>query len=129
MGTSDESSRLIMDPSLASQRGSTRFSTYSTAPSVANTFQTTLSSDSANQEISDIENGLIKLENKKLATQRFVPTKEKTEHLSSLALGAKLERALGRRMGGQDAVMRERKKTVTENEKPAMQPEKVAPVA
>jgi hypothetical protein len=107
----------------------TRFSTYSAAPSVANTVKTTLSSDSANQEISDIENGLIKLENKKLATQRFVPTKEKSEHLSSLALGAKLERALGRRMGGQDAVMRERKKTVTENEKPAMQSEKVAPVA
>lgn len=38
-----------------------------------------------------------------------MPTVEKTENLSKLALGAKLERALGRRMGGQDAVMRERK--------------------
>ena len=53
-----------------------------------------------------------------MGQQRFVPTPEKTEHLSKLALGAKLERALGRRMGGQDAVMRERKKTVSENEKP-----------
>lgn len=35
-------------------------------------------------------------------------TKEKTELLSKLALGAKLERALGRRMGGQDAVMRKK---------------------
>jgi hypothetical protein len=51
-----------------------------------------------------------------LGQQRFVPTAEKTEHLSKLALGAKLERALGRRMGGQDAVMRDRTKSVS-NEK------------
>lgn len=94
---------------LASKRASTRFSTYSTAPSVANTVKTSLSSASAQQEIKDIEDGLEKLENKKLATQRFVPTQEKSEHLSKLALGAKLERALDRRMGGQDAVMRVRK--------------------
>jgi len=56
------------------------------------------------------------LENKKLATQRYVPTKEKSENLSKLALGAKLERALGRRMGGQDAVMRKRNVSV-DNEK------------
>jgi hypothetical protein len=76
------------------------------APSVANTVMTSLSSASAHQEIKDIEEGLEKLENKKLATQRYVPTQEKSENLSKLALGAKLERALGRRMGGQDAVMR-----------------------
>ncbi|CAL3964999.1 unnamed protein product [Diplocarpon coronariae] len=128
MGASLDSSRPIMAPSLSSNRGSTRFSTYSAAPSVATTVQTTLSSDSAHQEIKDIKNCLLKLENKKLVTQRYVPTKEKTEHLSSLALGAKLERALGRRMGGQDAVMRERKKMVTNSEKP-IESEKVAPVA
>lgn len=93
-------------PQLASKRASTRFSTYSMAPSVANTVMTSLSSASAHQEIKDIEEGLEKLENKKLATQRYVPTQEKSENLSKLALGAKLERALGRRMGGQDAVMR-----------------------
>ena len=37
--------------------------------------------------------------------------------MSKLALGAKLERALGRRMNGQDAEMRVRKKTVVESEK------------
>jgi hypothetical protein len=101
---------------LASKRASTRFSTYSTAPSVANTVKTSLSSASAQQEIKDIEEGLEKLENKKLASQRFVPSQEKTENLSKLALGAKLERALGRRMGSQDAVMRDRRKTVTEKD-------------
>jgi len=109
MGASLDSSRPIMAPSLASKRASTRFSTYSAAPSVANTVKTSLSSASAHQEIREIEEGLQKLENKKLATQRFVPSKEKSEHLSKLALGAKLERALGRRMGSQDAVMRVRK--------------------
>jgi len=36
---------------------------------------------------------------------------EKTENLSKLALGAKLERALGRRMGGQDAEFRVKRKS------------------
>lgn len=83
---------------------------------MANTVKTSLSSASAQQEIKDIEEGLEKLENKKLASQRFVPSQEKTENLSKLALGAKLERALGRRMGSQDAVMRDRRKTVTEKD-------------
>jgi len=78
--------------------------------------KTSLSSASAQQEIKDIEEGLDKLENKKLASQRFVPSQEKTESLSKLALGAKLERALGRRMGSQDAVMRDRRTKVTEKD-------------
>jgi hypothetical protein len=53
-----------------------------------------------------ITEGLDKLENKKLGAQRYVPSEQKTEVLSKLALGAKLERALERRMDGQDAVMR-----------------------
>ncbi|KAG9241137.1 hypothetical protein BJ878DRAFT_403724, partial [Calycina marina] len=106
MPTSLESHRPIMAPSvLSSNRASTRFSTYSNAPSVANT---SLTSDSAHQEIQTIEDGLTKLENKKLASQRFVMTPEQTETQNKLALGAKLDRALGRRMGGQDAVMREK---------------------
>jgi len=116
MGGSLESSRPMMAPSVASKRESTRFSTYSAAPSVANTVKTSLSTASAQQEIKDIEEGLEKLDNKKLASQRFVPSQEKTESLSKLALGAKLERALGRRMGSQDAVMRDRRKTVTEKD-------------
>lgn len=35
-----------------------------------------------------------------------MPTAEKTDDMNKLALGAKVERALGRRMTGQDAVMR-----------------------
>lgn len=94
---------------LTSARASARYSTYSTTPSLTpttNTVQTSLTSDSAVQEIKDIEDNLSKLENKKLSSQRFVLSQERSENLSKLALGAKLERALGRRMGGQDAVMR-----------------------
>ena len=85
----------------------------------------TPSQDSVQQEITQITEGLEKLENKKLDSQRFVPSVEKTENLSKLALGAKLERALDRRLGGQDAVMRKKvaKKVdvgTAENEKAVM---------
>jgi hypothetical protein len=90
--------------------------------------KTSLTSESAQQEIKDIEEGLDKLDNKKLASQRFVLSTERSDNLSKLALGAKLERALGRRMGGQDAVMRETKKvSASPNEKSLTRdPEKTA---
>lgn len=69
---------------------------------------TVLTSDSATAEISDIQTGLDRMENKALASQRVTLTEEKSANMSKLALGAKLERALDRRMTGQDAVMRRR---------------------
>jgi len=109
-----------MAPSLASKRTSNRYSTYSMAPTLAPSVTVSISHDMVQQEINDITEGLDKLENKKLASQRFVPSKEKSENLSKLALGAKLERALDRRMYGQDAVMRKKvvsEKQVVDNEK------------
>lgn len=38
--------------------------------------------------------------------QRYQPTPEKSDNLSKLALGAKVERALERRMTDQDAIFR-----------------------
>ncbi|PFH58346.1 hypothetical protein XA68_13860 [Ophiocordyceps unilateralis] len=91
-------------------RNSARYSTYSmAASSFAPTVQT---SDSAQAEIRDIATGLDRMENKALSSQRVALTDEKTDRLGKLALGAKLERALGRRMSGQDAVMRPRPKSV-----------------
>lgn len=88
-------------------RTSLRYSTYSMqAPSFAPTVRST---DSAHAEIHNIETGLERMENKALAEQRVELSEEKTANLSKLALGAKLERALGRRMVSQDAVMRPRK--------------------
>lgn len=95
---------------------SVRFSTYSMAPSFTPTVQT---SDSAHAEIRDIASGLERMENKALTSQRVLLSEEKTDTMSKLALGAKLERALERRMSGQDAEMRPRSKVLSEklNEK------------
>ncbi|TAQ85792.1 hypothetical protein B7494_g5886 [Chlorociboria aeruginascens] len=110
MGASLESSRPIMAPSLASRRAS-RLSTYSAmAPSVTNTVKTSFTSDSAQQEIADIEYGLKKLDDKKLGSQRFIVTQEKVDEMNKLSLGAKLDRALERRMWGQDAIMKPKPK-------------------
>lgn len=102
MPASLDSARPIMAPST---RTSVRYSTYSMAPSFAATVKTT---DSANAEIQDIEKGLDRMENKALSQQRVVLSEEKSANMSKLALGAKLERALDRRMHSQDAVMRKR---------------------
>lgn len=57
-------------------------------------------------EIKHVTQGLDRLENKHLQQQRFVPSQKKSDDLSKLSLGAKVERALGRRMSNQDAVLR-----------------------
>lgn len=88
-----------------SARTSVRYSTYSMAPSCAPTFRTT---DSATAEIHTIEKNLDRMENKALQQQRVILNEEKTTVFQKLALGAKLDRALDRRMTGQDAVMRSR---------------------
>lgn len=84
-----------------------RFSTYSMqAPSLAATVRST---DSSHAEIAVIETGLQRMENKALNQQRVTLSEEKTDKMGKIALGAKLERALDRRMTSQDAVMRPRK--------------------
>ncbi|CAH0038815.1 unnamed protein product [Clonostachys rhizophaga] len=90
-------------------RASLRFSTYSAAaPSLAATVET---NDSATNEIRDIATGLDRMENKALSSQRVILSEEKTDSMQKLALGAKLDRALDRRMSSQDAVMRPRGKS------------------
>lgn len=87
-----------------------RYSTYSVAPTVRTT-------DSAQNEIGDIAEGFQRMENKALSSQRVTLSEKKTEHMSKLALGAKVERALDRRMSSQDAVMRPRGKSVLDEKK------------
>lgn len=55
-------------------------------------------------EIKELTAGFDRLTSPRLQQQRYVPSQEQTENLSKLALGAKLERALERRMSSQDAV-------------------------
>lgn len=96
-----------------SKRTSKRYSTYSAQPSFAaseNTVNTHTSSttngDPRLQEIKEWTQGFDRLESKRLQQQRYQPTPEKSENLSKLALGAKVERALDRRMTDQDAAMK-----------------------
>ncbi|MCJ1230058.1 hypothetical protein MMC12_006729 [Toensbergia leucococca] len=108
-----------MAPSVASKRTSKRFSTYSGVPSLAASNFTNASSTNGDlrlQEIKEWTQGFDRLENKRLQQQRYQPTPEKSDNLSKLALGAKVERALGRRLSGQDAIMRPKPM----NEKPSM---------
>ncbi|KAI9656577.1 MAG: hypothetical protein M1821_004784 [Bathelium mastoideum] len=114
MGRSLESSRPILDSTtLASNRASTRFSQYSgAAPSLNSTTSSALDPRSA--EIKTWSQSFDRLEDKRLQQQRYVPSAQKDGDMSKLALGAKLERALGRRMSGQDAVFRPRGKLVGE---------------
>ena len=66
------------------------------------------------QDIKDLHQGLARLDSTRLQQQRYTPSAEKNESLSKLALGAKVERALGRRMTGQDAVLRPRERMLSE---------------
>lgn len=97
---------------VASKRTSKRFSTFSGVSSLAasdSTSHTNASSSNGDPRMQDIKawtQGFDRLEQKRLQQQRYQPTPEKTENLSKLALGAKVERALGRRMTDQDATFR-----------------------
>ena len=65
-------------------------------------------SDPRANDLRSWREGLDRLEDKRLSSQRYVVSRERGEHMSKLALGAKLDRALQRRMTGQDAVFRRR---------------------
>ncbi|KAI5795692.1 hypothetical protein EDC01DRAFT_61834 [Geopyxis carbonaria] len=83
------------------KRDTRRFSNYtaiSSTPSITSSTETST--------FNDIDDGLRRLEDRRLMSQRFVPSEKKSETLSKLALGAKLERALRWRMDGQDYVPR-----------------------
>jgi hypothetical protein len=94
------------------------------APSIASAS----TANSTTAEINEITDGLRRMENKHLMEQRVILSEAKIDCMGKLALGAKLDRALGRRMTGQDAVMRPRRKTtsapaLTDSEKPSEGPE------
>lgn len=112
MTNSLDSSRPILASSTGN-RTSTRMSTYSTTPtltpSVAPSHLSGASStagDPKAQEIKSWNEGFERLEDKRFVQQRYMLNTEKTDNMSKLALGAKLDRALARRMSGQDAVFR-----------------------
>jgi len=112
MTNSLESSRPILASS-SGNRASTRLSTYSATPTLTPSIAPSHLSDASaatcdpkSQDIKTWNAGFDRLEDKRLVQQRYTLTNEKTDDMKKLALGAKLDRALARRMSGQDAVFR-----------------------
>lgn len=62
------------------------------------------------ESVTNVQTHLKRMEDVRLQSQRFTVSEGKQEEMSRLALGAKLERALSRRMTGQDAVFTPKKK-------------------
>ncbi|KAF2142015.1 uncharacterized protein K452DRAFT_227405 [Aplosporella prunicola CBS 121167] len=108
MPNSLESSRPMLNSN--GTRNSTRLSTYSAAPTLTPSIapSTTSSIDPRSADIKAWNAGLDRLEDKRLQQQRYVASPEKMDSIGKLALGAKLDRALSRRMSGQDAVFTHR---------------------
>lgn len=110
------SSRSMLIPYLQSKTGHTksqRVSTYSQAPSISGLSEMTFRSDVSSYDprvgdLKQIREGLARLDSYKLEKQRYTASQQKADDLNKLALGAKLDRALNRRMGNQDAIMRPR---------------------
>jgi len=95
----------------AGNRDSTRMSTYSATPTLTPSIAPSHLSDASasgdpqqSQDIKTWNAGFDRLEDKRLVQQRYIPSDNKTADMSKLALGAKVQRALDRRMSSQDAV-------------------------
>jgi len=130
-GMVQEQSPQTYQTSHTNNRASTRLSTYSMtptltpsiapshlscAPSEAHSEHTTTSLTPSEKQsplardIHTLTTGLARLNQPKLQNQRYVVSENKKEDMSKLALGAKLDRALGRRMVSQDASFSPKKK-------------------
>lgn len=85
-------------------------SIFGTANSAA--MSSSLSLSNTDPKIADLRsfaNVLDRMNDERVDRQRFVMSSNKTEEVSKIALGAKVDRALSRRMVGQDAVFRPKK--------------------
>lgn len=65
--------------------------------------------DPKTADLRSFANVLDRMNDERVDRQRFVMSKNKTEEVSKIALGAKVDRALSRRMVGQDASFRPKK--------------------
>jgi len=119
MDSTNHATSTVTQPS---KRASTRFSTFSITPTLApsiapsrlSTHSDHLVSNNEKasplaQDMSAVHATLARLEEPRLTNQRYIVSEGKKEEISKLALGAKLERALGRRMSSQDASFTKKK--------------------
>lgn len=80
---------------------------YGSCDPLATTSSSTVNSaDPKAQDIKSWSGALERMQDERLDKQRYVMSPNKGEEVSKLALGAKVERALSRRMVGQDATFK-----------------------
>ena len=75
---------------------------------------TLASSDAKQADIKSWSAALERMQDERLDKQRYVMSGNKSEEVSKVALGAKVERALARRMVGQDATFSRKKRIDSE---------------
>jgi hypothetical protein len=93
----------------------------STDPMASDSSSTLSSTDPKAADLKNWSGTLERMQDKRLDMQRYEMNQNKTDEVSKLALGAKVERALARRMTGQDAQFRPKK--VIDNEKRSVEVE------
>lgn len=76
---------------------------YGNNPSAIASTSTLSSTDPKTQDLKSWSGALERMQDERLDKQRYVMSGHKSDEVSKLALGAKVERALSRRMTGQDA--------------------------
>lgn len=116
---SQRNTQTINEKQPAANSGS---SFYANAEQGAASSSTLNSNDPKTQDIKQWSRGFERMQDERLDKQRYVMSGNKSEEVSKLALGAKLERALGRRMTGQDASF-SRSKRPQDSEKASLEVE------
>lgn len=81
-------------------------------PAAAASSTSLASTDPRSQDIKQWSEGFERMQDQRLQKQRYEMSGKKSDEVSITALGAKVERALGRRMTGQDAVFTPRRESV-----------------
>jgi hypothetical protein len=92
-----------------------------TDPAASDSSSTLSSTDPKTADLKNWSGTLERMQDKRLDMQRYEMNQNKTDEVSKLALGAKVERALARRMTGQDATFSPKK--VIDNEKRSVEVE------
>ena len=113
--TSTRSSNMPQQRSHQHQHSSNEKGTNSTSALYTNsnqsssTISTTGGDPAKSADLRHWSSTLGRMQDARLESQRYVMTDKKSDEVSQLALGAKVERALARRMTGQDATFRAKK--------------------
>ncbi|KAF2212236.1 hypothetical protein CERZMDRAFT_41845 [Cercospora zeae-maydis SCOH1-5] len=104
-------------PHTIPEKGTHRLSSVRhSAPSVNASSLTLASNDPHTADIKNFADHLDRMCDARLADkQRYRLSNDKSEDMGKIALGARLERALSRRMVGQDAVLRPKKAVARSN--------------